>query len=193
MATPKKIVGTKAKVETVEEVKEVIEEKVAEKKEIKRAVVNRHDIVRVTNCSNAHVYFTSYSGFMIELPMNGTSVNITVEQLQEIANKARGVLQRFEIVPVEVISGDFELEDLYNYVGIAHLDIVPEIDYIERLVLNTKVDELKSILTAKKQEFKEAVLSKAIELFNNGDLNDFTKLNFFREFTGNHLLFENLQ
>ena len=35
MATPKKIVGTKAKVETVEEVKEVIEEKVVEKQEPK--------------------------------------------------------------------------------------------------------------------------------------------------------------
>lgn len=191
-----KIVGTKAKAKTVEQevvVNEDVKVEVkAEPKTVKRAEVNRHDVVRVTNCTNTHVYFTSYSGFLIELPAGGTSMNISIEQLQEIANKARGAIQRYEIVPVEVISGNCELKDVYNYVGIASLDVVPNPNYLRELVLSTKADDLQALMSVKKQEFKEAVVVMAVNLFTEGYLNDYQKMNYFKDLTGNSMLFENL-
>ena len=75
MAT-NKVVGTKPKATTKTEVKEEV---VTPEVKPKRVEVNRHDMVRVTNCTDSNVYFTSYSGFLIELPAGGTSMNITVE------------------------------------------------------------------------------------------------------------------
>lgn len=189
MAT-NKVVGTKPKATTKTEVKEEVV--IPEVKEVKpkRVEVNRHDMVRVTNCTDSNVYFTSYSGFLIELPAGGTSMNITVEQLQEIANKARTAMQRYEIVPVEVISGDCELQDVYNYVGIANLDIIPDPNYLRDLILNTSAEDIEALLSVKKQEFKEAVVAMAVNLFNDGYLNDFMKMNYFIKLTGNSLLFD---
>lgn len=192
MATSK-VIGTKPKTATKTEVKEEVvtpEVKKIEEVKPKRVEVNRHDMVRVTNCTDSNVYFTSYSGFLIELPAGGTSMNITVEQLQEIANKARTAMQRYEIVPVEVISGDCELQDVYNYVGIANLDIIPDPNYLRDLILNTSAEDIEALLSVKKQEFKEAVVTMAVNLFNEGYLNDFMKMNYFIKLTGNSLLFD---
>ncbi len=57
MAT-NKVVGTKPKTTTKTEVKEEVVIPEVKEAKPKRVEVNRHDMVRVTNCTDSNVYFT---------------------------------------------------------------------------------------------------------------------------------------
>ena len=63
-------------------------------------------------------------------------------------------------------------------------------NYLRDLILNTSAEDIEALLSVKKQEFKEAVVTMAVNLFNEGYLNDFMKMNYFIKLTGNSLLFD---
>ena len=98
------------------------------KKESKKIEIPRREVVKrvskttevmVLNNTVGRVFFNCKNGEELDIKYGGDTTVLSVEALMEIKNKAKALLSKFYIVPVEIVSDDeATLEDVVVYLGL---------------------------------------------------------------------------
>ena len=177
---------------------------VKEKKETKKIVVPRKDVIKrvdkstevmVLNNTVGRVHYPCRNGEELDIKYGGDTTVLSVEALMEIKNKSKGLFTNFYIVPVEVISeGEATLEDVIVYLGLNDIydkDNLKMENYINDII-NSKPDEFEKKLDILNEKIIERVAEKIIDLYVDGEFDSSRKQQALCKRLKNENLFEDL-
>ena len=186
-------------------VDEAVENTVAEvKKESKKIEIPRREVIKrvskttevmVLNNTVGRVFFNCKNGEELDIKYGGDTTVLSVEALMEIKNKAKSLLSKFYIVPVEIVSDDeATLEDVVVYLGLNDIydkDNLKMEEYINT-VINSKPDEFERLLEVLNESIIKRLAEKAIDLYADGEFDSTRKQQALCRRLKNENLFEDI-
>jgi hypothetical protein len=120
---------------------------------------------------------------------------LTFEELKSMKSEASGLLENYILIPIDVNSDDYTIEDILRVLRIDDLYteemlIDGNIDYI---LNNSKINVFKSIIDNSSKQYLRMILDRALELAKTEKLNDLSKMSYLEDVVGNkdHDLFKN--
>lgn len=153
--------------------------------------VQKNTVVKIVNNSGGRLIFAPRNGRCIELQQNGDFEYVTVEELQNIKNVARGLLTSYDLIPTEIIEGECELSDVIRFLGMQdYFDKITDERYFDSLIKEYSFEDFKNVFTAGNQGIKTQIASRATTLFKENLFSDYQKMEFLKQITGNDMLFE---
>jgi hypothetical protein len=171
-----------------EEVK--LEEK-KETKNTKRLITKDTEVVVMNNTKGLFSYDCPKTHDRYEMSDYGDTDTMTIEHLNTMKNQHRTILEKYWILPIEVIDENIELKDVLEYLRIDSLyeNIELDVTFFDDLILKSNVQKFKKSIGEMSKAFIERIAERAIMLFKDGRFADHFKMRAMEELLGNENLF----
>lgn len=176
-----------------------LEKRRAERKqqsELFKSIKNDLPILVYCNAGNTTVIFDCPKTGMNYKFKYGDMEYLTFEELKSMKSEAVGLLENYILIPIDVNSEEYTLNDVLRILRIEDLYteemlIDGNIDYI---LNNTKLNVFKSIVNECSKRYLRMILDRALELAKTEQLNDLSKMSYLEDVVGNtdHDLFKNV-
>jgi hypothetical protein len=164
--------------------------------ELFKSIKNDLPILVYCNAGNTTVVYDCPKTGMSYKFKYGDMEYLTFEELKSMKSEASGLLENYILIPIDVNSEDYTLEDVLRILRIEHLYteemlIDGNIDYI---LNNTKLNVFKSIVNECSKNYLRMILDRALELAKTEQLVDLSKMSYLEDVVGNtdHDLFKNV-
>lgn len=164
--------------------------------ELFKSIKNDLPILIYCNAGNTTVVYDCPKTGMSYKFKYGDMEYLTFEELKSMKSEASGLLENYILIPIDVNSEDYTLEDVLRILRIEHLYteemlIDGNIDYI---LNNTKLNVFKSIVNDCSKNYLRMILDRALELAKTEQLVDLSKMSYLEDVVGNtdHDLFKNV-
>ena len=141
-------------------------------RELRRAIPKDLE-VSIMNTTNGDFYYECQrTGTIIELNGFGDISEVDIEVLSIMKSRSKTILANNMLLIVDVISDEFDLEDVLTYLSInnnyANLGI-EDGDCIDDIILNTTSKEFEDILEGMSKSFSVHIARRCIQLFREGN------------------------
>jgi hypothetical protein len=176
-----------------------LEKRRAERKkqsEMFKSIRNDLPILVYCNAGNTTVVFDCPKTGMSYKFKYGDMEYLTFEELKSMKSEAFGLLENYILIPIDVNSDDYTIEDVLKILRIDDLYseemlIEGNIDYI---LNNTKLSVFKAVVDDCSKRYLRMILDRALELAKTENLNDLSKMSYLEDVIGNkdHDLFKNV-
>jgi hypothetical protein len=175
-----------------------VEKRRAERKqqsELFKSIKNDLPILVYCNAGNTTVIYDCNKTGMSYTFKYGDMEYLTFEELKSMKSEASGLLENYILIPIDVNSDDYTIEDILRVLRIDDLYteemlIDGNIDYI---LNNSKINVFKSIIDNSSKQYLRMILDRALELAKTEKLYDLSKMSYLEDVVGNkdHDLFKN--
>ena len=178
----------------------VVEEAV--KVDDKKIVVNRREVLKkidktvevvVMNNTNGMLYYPT-KGKDLDIRTGGDTAIMTVEELQEIKNKAKTMFSKFYLVPVDVLDEGITLEEVIVYLGLDSIYNKENINMEEYMdnIIESKPEQFLRYMETLSEEIVEVVAEKIADMYMNDEFDSSRKQLMLCDRIGNPHFFEDL-
>lgn len=164
--------------------------------ELFKSISNDLPILMYCNAGNTTVVFDCPKTGMSYKFKYGDMEYLTFEELKSMKSEASGLLENYILIPIDVNSDDYTIDDVLKILRIEDLYteemlIDGNIDYV---LNNTKLNVFKSIVQDSSKRYLRMILDRALELAKTEQLNDLSKMSYLEDVVGNtdHDLFKNV-
>ena len=171
----------------------------------KRVNIDKNVEVLIVNNSNSRIILNNNKlSTPIDLEEKGDEEYITVGELRTLVNTNRKMFEGFKLIVADILDDDLTLEDLFTFVGLEkayneYFSLRPNskdksvsTDDIDMFILKSNANRFEEILNGCSVELKHKIIFTAIEIFRDGELNDYAKMQVLRKFTDEDL-FDDLE
>lgn len=185
--------------EILDKVKEIDKPKKENARDKRKRVANidRNTEVCIMNNTNMNFFFKHPRlPKVIDLFGWGATDYITVDELRTMHGSARKVFDKFEVVITDVMSDEYELEDVLVYLGLdrKYKEILSEdlldVYNLDDLIVNTHEDDFEDLLNKLDKKLSARIVERSIILFKKKELKEYGKMELLKEITKNEYLFE---
>lgn len=149
-------------------------------------------ILMYCNAGNTEVIYECPNSHMLYKMTYGDTEWMTYKEIKTMKSQHEGMLKNYIIVPVDVDSDEFELEDILKVLGLDKLyedaSYLFE-DNIDYILNNLKFETFKllvneSLATESKEAYLKRIVDRAIELVVKGQFNDYQKMSYMEDVMG---------
>ena len=142
------------------------------------------------------IYVDEVSG----IPRNmvyGDSDWFTFKELKNMKSRHKRILEDYALIPIDVDSNDFELEDVLKLLGIDNLykdEAKLFEDNLDYILNNLKFDTFSLILKEENKKYVKRIIDRAKDLFLKGEFNDYQKIQYIEDLCDDkeHVMFNSL-
>lgn len=133
---------------------------------------NRRDImVEIMNISNGRcVYLDVNERPYFDLEMGELEV-ISLEDLTEVNNRCKGLLRKYKIIITDVMSDEYTIDDVLNYLGVmryySNFENRSE-DFIEELIFDADYEDFRDAM-ATNHNLQKAIAGRMIIAYKDED------------------------
>lgn len=181
-----------------------LEQRKAERKrqrDILKSINDDLGILMYCNAGNTEVIYQCPNSRQIYKMKYGDSEWMTYKEVKTMKAQHEGMLTNYILVPIDLDSDDFELEDILKIMGLDNLyedsSYLFE-DNIDYILNNLKYDTFTLLIddssrTEKKKSYLRRIVDRAVELSVKGQFNDFQKMSYIEDVMGDkdHEMFKN--
>ena len=131
----------------------------------------------LTNCS--YIYKDPKSGNEYKMDKFGQTDFITFNDLYTMARLSRAHLEKYWIVITEVLDDEATIQDLIEVLQIEDIYTNEEMMYednLDYILKETDLNEFTHIVDNINENYKEAIMNRAIGLYNASKFNDISRL-----------------
>ena len=168
----------------------------------KKIVVNRREALKkidktvevvVMNNTNGILYYPT-KGKDLDIRTGGDTTIMTIEDLQEIKNKAKTMFSKFYLVPVDVIDENITLEEIIVYLGLDSIYNKENINMEEYMdnIIGAKPEQFLRYMETLSVEMIDVIAEKIADMYMNDDFDSSRKQQMLCDRIGNPHFFEDL-
>ncbi|AUO78398.1 hypothetical protein [Clostridioides difficile] len=193
----------KAKKEVSNEIEQINENKILQKKSSKKTYKQLRSELRklkdeieveIMNLDTGTVLYRDRDERLIfEMNKAGEKTFILLSDLYEISNKHRGYFENYLITIIDVDSDDYTVEDILEYLNLKdmyeYLDEY-DLDYINHILLKLDNDKFVNLVEKANYGLIECLGSRVIELYKKGKFDSHYKEHLIATRLGLQSLFE---
>ncbi|HGE7926005.1 TPA: hypothetical protein ACGDV1_002203 [Clostridioides difficile] len=193
----------KAKKEVSNEIEQINENKILQKKSSKKTYKQLRSELRklkdeieveIMNLDTGTVLYRDRDERLIfEMNKAGEKTFILLSDLYEISNKHRGYFENYLITIIDVDSDDYTVEDILEYLNLKdmyeYLDEY-DLDYINHILLKLDNDKFVNLVEKANYGLIECLGSRVIELYKKGKFDSHYKERLIATRLGLQSLFE---
>lgn len=163
----------------------------AEKK-INRRVDPDTEVIVMNNVKGSFFYKSRDGQTVLDLDEFGDEEYVTFGELKKMLAQKRAILEKLKLIIVDVDSEDFDADDViaslrltdtYNELKSATGGDISATG-IENFILNAESKDLEKTLASEKSKLKISILETAVELYRQGKLTDYNKMQVFSRYAG---------
>lgn len=161
-----------------------------------KGILKNADIDIVSNDKAQLVYKCPVTFQEIYLDEYGDTESVSIDVLQTMKSRAKDFLRKYWIVieDVYIPNSDVEVtvEDIYNYLGLSH--VYENIkgfnsEYMDNILKKDKVEKFKNRVDNMDKKLLGQLISRAVELYQNKEFTDSSKMLILQDITDNVYLF----
>ncbi|ENY8698325.1 hypothetical protein KLL36_11480 [Clostridioides difficile] len=193
----------KAKKEVLNEIEQINENKILQKKSSRKTYKQLRSELRklkdeieveIMNLDTGTVLYRDRDERLIfEMNKAGEKTFILLSDLYEISNKHRGYFENYLITIIDVDSDDYTVEDILEYLNLKdmyeYLDEY-DLDYINHILLKLDNDKFVNLVEKANYGLIECLGSRVIELYKKGKFDSHYKERLIATRLGLQSLFE---
>lgn len=177
-----------------------LEKRKAERKKQREALKKINDDTTILMYCNVGGAEFIYRDEVNGIPRNmiyGDSDWFTFKELKNMKARHMRILEDYALIPIDVDSEDFELNDVLKLLGIEHLykdESKLFEDNIDYILNNLKFDTFRLILKEENKKYAQRIIDRAKDLFLKGEFNDYQKIQYIEDLCGDkeHVMFNEL-
>lgn len=194
----------KTKKDTVEEIVEEateVKEKNSKNKRITEArkkvknlkrVDRDVEVIVMKNVYGGWSYMDKATGSMYRIDSEATTEVIPMGVLMKMNSSHSKILGRFQIVPIDVYSDEFTVEDVIENLNLTkkYKEEVNPSEIEDFILSNENISTFSESIGKLSRAMKTRVVERAIALFKEGEFNDPTKKGILMKIADNNMIFE---
>lgn len=177
-------------------VEEVKKEKRLTKSELK-GILMKAEFDVISNSKGKVFYICPRTNQELVLSKYGEGDSISFDMLSTMKQKSRGLLENYHIIIEDVYVADKEVnisvEDVYSYLGLAHvyneLEDFFEGTYLDDVLLKEAHEEFSRRIKRMDKKLLKKLIARSVELFEENRFNSHDKMLLFQEMTNNEFLY----
>ena len=177
-----------------------LEKRKAERKKQREALKKINDntsILMYCNIGGAEFVYRDENDGMSWNMVYGDSDWFTFKEIKNMKSKHKRILEDYALIPIDVDSNDFELNDVIKLLGLEKLyedEAKLFEDNIDYILNNLKFETFSLILKEENKKYVQRIVDRAKDLFLNGEFNDYQKIQYIEELCGDkeHMMFNSL-
>ena len=169
----KKKVTTEKEVEQIQTKEPIIEAKKRyTSRELRKLISKDLEVTIMNTCPGTFYYECPRTGMVIELDGFGDCTEVEIEVLNTMKSRAKGIFKSFMIMVVDVISDEFDLEDILTYLSLDDkykgLDIYDG-ECLDDIILKSTSDEFLRFTEKSDINLCVQIAKRCITLFREGE------------------------
>lgn len=178
----------------IKELSELEQRKLERKKQrdLIKSIKDDLGILMYCNAGNTEVIYECPNSHMLYKMKYGDSEWMTYKEIKTMKSQHEGMLTNYILVPIDVDTDDYELEDVLKILGLDKLYTDSSYlfeDNIEYILNNLKFDTFKLLINdSNSSELKKAylkrIIDRAVELTVKGQFNDYQKMSYIEDVMG---------
>ena len=177
-----------------------LEKRKAERKKQREALKHINDntsILMYCNIGGAEFVYRDENDGMSWNMVYGDSDWFTFKEIKNMKSKHKRILEDYALIPIDVDSNDFDLNDVIKLLGLEKLyedEAKLFEDNIDYIINNLKFETFSLILKEENKKYVQRIVDRAKDLFLNGEFNDYQKIQYIEELCGDkeHMMFNSL-
>lgn len=174
---------------------EASRERIRKERPIRKKVDRDTEVIVMNNTFGRFIHNNPRMNMVIDLEKYADEEYVTVGDLRTIANTSKKILEGFDLIIVDVPSGENTVKEVVEFLGLGkryedYFEAVGSEDghgSLKDFVLNTTEEQFERNMNAMDKGLRNKVIDLAVKLFKMKKLRDFGKMEVIEDIVGEDL------